>query len=408
MVLAANTNLSREREGDNSGKVSFIELFFDLVFVFAITQLSHLLLAHLTVEGAIETLVLFLAVWWVWIYTSWVTNWLDPERTPVRVMLCALMLAGLVLSTSLPQAFDVRGATFACAYVFMQVGRSLFVMWAVRNHDAANYQNFQRITLWLVLSAVFWISGTLAEGHMRLMLWAVALAIEFASPALGFYVPGLGRSTTTDWNIEGHHLAERCALFIIIALGESILVTGATFAELDWSGPNLAAFLIAFLGSVAMWWIYFDTGAEHGSNVISNSDNPGRIARLVYTYIHILLIAGIIVAAVADEMALVHPDHTVDRAAALVILGGPALYVTGNLLFKYCISGRLPLSHLAGLGLLAAASPFAEMTSLLILTAVATSILVIVAVWETVSLRRYRPSLEKLDLAEDVHDAPAG
>ena len=216
-----------------------------------------------------------MAVWWVWIYTTWVTNWLDPDKTPVRLMLFALMLAGLVLSTSIPEAFGGKALAFAGAYVFMQLGRSLFMLWALRGHSAGNYRNFQRINSWLALSAVFWIAGAFAEGEARLGLWIAALAIEYVAPSLGFWTPGLGRSTTADWDVEGGHLAERCGLFIIIALGESVLVTGATFAKLPWSPATVAAFATAFVGSAAMWWIYFNIGAERGSQRISQSERSG-------------------------------------------------------------------------------------------------------------------------------------
>ena len=114
-------------------RVTYAELFFDLVFVFAVTQISHTLLAHFTPLGAVQVTLLFLAVWWVWVYTSWITNWLNPEKTPVRLLLFALMLGGLVLSTSIPAAFDGRGLWFAMAYAAMQVGKTVF-LWAV---DAA-------------------------------------------------------------------------------------------------------------------------------------------------------------------------------------------------------------------------------------------------------------------------------
>ena len=146
----------------------------------------------------------------------------------------------------------------------MQVGRSLFMVWALKGHSPGNYRNFQRIVCWLALSAVFWIAGAFAQGDMRFALWAVALVIEYVAPSLGFWTPGLGASTTSDWDVEGGHLAERCGLFVIIALGESVLVTGATFAKLPWTPVTVASFLVAFVGSVAMWWIYFNIGAERG------------------------------------------------------------------------------------------------------------------------------------------------
>ncbi|WP_226468770.1 low temperature requirement protein A [Luteimonas panaciterrae] len=384
-------SLLRGRGTHDSGKVGMVELFFDLVFVFAVTQLSHTLLAHLDLAGALKVGLLMLAVWWVWIYTSWVTNWLDPERQPVRLCLFALMLAGLLMSSSIPEAFTEHGASFAGAYVAMQIGRTLFSLWAVRNEPVERRRNFQRILAWLVLSGVFWIAGGLHEGQMRLWLWGVALAIEFVSPSLYFWVPGLGRSTTDDWDIDGHHMAERCALFVIIGLGESLLVTGATFAELERSFDAVAALLTAFLGSVAMWWLYFDTSAERATHRFAHSDDPGRIARIAYTYLHLPIVAGIIVCAVADELVLMHPDHASDAGIA-AILGGPALYLLGNALFKWVTNDRRlpPLSHLVGLLLLLALLPFAygHLFSALALGAITTAVLMLVAAWESLALRR--------------------
>jgi len=386
--------LLRERGTADSNRVAMVELFFDLVFVFAVTQLSHTLLENLTLQGALQTLLLFLAVWWLWIFTSWVTNWLDPDRPPVRVMLFALMLGGLLLSSSIPQAFAERGLMFGVVFATMQVGRTAFVAVAMRNRHRVLHENFVRIALWLAMSGVLWVAGGFADGTTRAALWIGAVAIEYIAPALYFYVPGMGRSNTTDWDVDGHHLAERCALFVIIALGESILVTGATFAGHPWSVSTVTAFIVAFFGSVAMWWIYFDTGAERASHRISHSDDPGRQARLAYTYLHLLIIAGIIVCAVADELTLAHPDHfeREGRAAIAAMIGGPMLYLLGIALFKWVCNERLgpPLSHCAGIVLLALLIPAAlsHMLSPLMLGTATTLVLVVVAVWETIALRR--------------------
>jgi low temperature requirement protein LtrA len=388
--MTSTRTMLRTRSEHAPSRVTNIELFFDLVFVFAVTQLSHLLLAHLDILGAIQTAMLLMAVWWVWIYTSWVTNWLDPDETPVRLLLFGLMLLGLILSASIPKAFGSLALAFAGAYVLMQVGRSLFMLWALRGRSEANFRNFQRITAWLALSGVFWIAGALTDGNARLGIWAVAMLIEFVSPSLGFWVPGLGRSTTADWDVEGGHMAERCGLFIIIALGESILVTGATYADLFWSGETVAAFVTAFVGSVAMWWIYFNIGAERASHLIRASADPGRVARVAYTYVHLLLVAGIIVSAVADELVLKHPHGHADAKTTAVLIGGPALYLIGNLLFKWVTAGWPPLSHLAGLALLVALVAVAAHVPVLLLGAAASLILVVVAGWETISLQSQR------------------
>jgi len=310
-------------------------------------------------DGALQVALVLMAVWWVWIYTSWVTNWLDPQQTPVRLLLFVLMFAGLVLTTSSPKAFGAHALAFAGAYVFMQVGRSLFTLWSLRDHSSDNSRNFQRITVWLSVSGLCWIAGALAGGSLQLALWMVAIAIEYVSPAAGFWTPGLGRSTTADWDVSPEHMAERCALFIIIAVGESILVTGATFGKLEWSGGTIAAFVVAFVGSVAMWWIYFNVGAERGSQKFADADNPGRLARIAYTYMHLVLVAGIIVSAVADELVLAHPSGHSDMKTVLTVIGGPALFLTGNILFKRTVIGSRTLSHFVGLGLLALLVPAA-------------------------------------------------
>jgi low temperature requirement protein LtrA len=387
-MLAARANHLRTRRAREHSRVTYVELFFDLVFVFAITQLSHGLLEHMTLQGALQTGFLVLAVWWLWINVSWMTNWLDPEKAPVRLMLMALMLAGLVLSVSIPHAFAERAQAFVLAYVFMQVGRTLFILWALRGHSPRNFRNFQRIGAWVLLGTVLWIAGLYSDGGSRYGLWGAALAIEYASPWFGFWTPGLGCSTTADWDVEGGHMAERCGLFIIIALGESILVTGATFSNLAWTAETVAAFVVAFVGSVAMWWVYFNIGAERGSRLIAGSDDPGRVARMAYTYLHIPIVAGVIVAAVADELVLAHPGGHVEAKAAAAILGGPALYLIGNALFKRTSSKHVPLSHLVGLGLLALLVPVCGFVTPLILSAGTTAVLIVVAIWEWMSLGR--------------------
>ncbi|CAI8954415.1 Low temperature requirement protein A [Pseudomonas sp. IT-93MI4] len=394
--MSISRSLLRGRGSLDSGKVGMVELFFDLVFVFAVTQLSHSLLAHLSILGAVQVALLMVAVWWVWIFTSWITNWLDPEKLPIRLGLFGLMIAGLLLSSSIPKAFTERGLMFASAFVFMQVGRTLFAIWAVRGESLSMTRNFQRILAWLMCSGVFWIAGAFLDGQQRLLCWALALLIELISPSLYFWVPGLGRSSLSDWNVEGNHMAERCALFVIIALGESLLVTGATFAELTLSATGVMAFLVAVLGSIGMWWVYFDSGAERAHHRIAHSSDPGRQARIAYTYLHVLIVAGVIVSAVADELVLVHPDHASD-AGILVIVGGPWLFLLGNALFKWVMSDRPlpPLSHLAGLVLLMLALPLAlnHWFSALVLGALTTAIVVLVALWESLALRQASASI---------------
>ena len=368
-------------------RVTYAELFFDLVFVYAVTQISHTLLADFTPSGAVHVTLLFLAVWWVWVYTSWITNWLDPEKTPVRLLLFALTLGGLVLSTSIPSAFDGRGLWFAIAYAAMQVGKTVFLWIVTPSSRPPARMNAVRITAWLSVSAIFWIAGGLMDGQSRLVLWAVALAIEYVSPVVRFWIPRYGASAIADWVVEGGHIAERCAGFIIIALGESIVVTGATFADLTWTGENVVAFVSAFVGSLAMWWIYFHKGAEAGSEEISKSSEPGRLARLAYTYLHMPIVAGIIVTAVADELVLKHPHGHSDLRTVLSAIGGPLLFLFGTILFKHSFRGFLQLSHGVGIIALCVLAWFAHDLSPLMLSIITSAIMIVVAVWESISLQ---------------------
>ena len=382
--------LLRDRSREGSGRVGMVELFFDLVFVFAVTQLSHTLLAQLTLANLVQVTLLFLAVWWVWMYTAWMTNWLDPEQVPVRISLFVLTVAGLFLSVSLPHAFTERGLVFASAYAAMQVGRTLFALWAVR-HDGSTRLTltYQRILVWLLVSALLWLIGGFADPSARLAWWALALVVEMLGPWLRYWTPGLGKSSTTDWNIDGGHMSERCGLFVIIALGESLLVTGATFAELTWDTPTLTAFFSAVFGSILMWWIYFDTGAQRGHHRIAHAGDSGRVARSAYTYVHIVIVAGIIVCAVADEVVLMHPDHGTN-GGLIAILGGPACYLTGAAWFKWVTNDRKtpPLSHMVGLVLLAllAWPAFSHAITPLACGIATTLVFAVVAFWETIAL----------------------
>jgi low temperature requirement protein LtrA len=383
--LQKSASLLRSR--DHRAHVTNVELFFDLVFVFAVTQLSHTLLEHMNLAGALQTLFLLLAVWWVWMYTCWFTNWIDPDRPTVRMLMFLLMLAGMMMSAAIPHAFAQQGLMFAIGYSCIQVVRTLFIVVAARGRDVIIHLNFLRILTWLLVSAVIWIAGGLMSGAERTLAWVAALSLEILGPFAGYHVPGLGRSTTSDWKVDGAHMAERCSLFVIIALGESILVTGATAASLPATTASVCAFLVAFVGSVAMWWIYFHIGAERGSRQIAGSADPGRMARAVYTYFHIPIVAGIVVCAVADEITIAHPDGRVEPASAIALLGGPALYLVGNVFFKRASAKYYPLSHLAGLGMLAVLAAFALRMDPLLLGAATTLVLITVAWWETRSFR---------------------
>lgn len=376
-------DLLRDRDGGEQW-VTPLELFFDLVYVFAVTQLSHRLLEELTIANALETLFLLLAVWWAWIYTTWVTNWFDPDRLPVRLMLVGVMLASLVLSVAIPEAFSERGLMFALAYVAIQLGRTLFVI-ATLDRSSLLGRNFQRILFWLATSGALWLAGGLLEGEARYVLWALALAVEYAGPAVGFWTPRLGRSASEEWNVEGRHLAERCQLFVILSLGESLLITGSTFAEIETSVVTVTALAVAFFGSVALWWVYFSRAAEEAREAFASSTDPGRIARSAYTYFHLPIIAGIIAVAAADELVLAHPSEHGTSASIALTLGGTALFLAGHAFFKWAVFGLVSFPRVVAIVALAALIPVGFVIPALVLAVAAALIVVGVAAWDTLT-----------------------
>jgi low temperature requirement protein LtrA len=360
----------RDRSRGEAPAVTNMELFFDLVYVFAVTQLSHHLLEHLTVRGAVETLVLFLAVWWAWNYTAWATNWIDPDHPAVRGLLVVLMLISLVMSVKIPRAFGEEGLGFATAYVALQMVRSAFMVVAFRGQSMG--RNYAQLLAWSGIAGIAWVAGAFMQGDGRLLLWIVALVLDYGAPLHGFALPGAGRTPLRDWTLAGGHLAERNQLVVLIALGESILALGATFGALRADVAVVAAFVVGFAGTVSLWWVYFVRHAEEGAQAIAHAPDPARMGRAGYAYAHGIMVGGVIVVAVAIDLTIAHPTGTTSSAAAAVILGGPAIYLAGNALFNYSLTGRTPWSRLIGIGVLALLVPLALAAEPLALSAAAT------------------------------------
>ncbi|WP_273792976.1 low temperature requirement protein A [Brucella anthropi] len=372
--------LLRKRDGHHA-RVTFEELFFDLVYVFAVTQLSHELLHNLTLTGVVETLILWFAVWLGWQYTCWVTNWFNPETTRIRSLLFCVMLLGLIMASSIPGAFGEQGWIFALAYVAIQVGRTAYIVFVLgQNHPLA--ANYRRMLGWLVISAIFWIAGCFVEHEARMALWLIAVLCEYLSPMLGFALPGLGRSHTSDWTIEGGHLAERCQLFVIVALGETLLATGVSLSSTEeWSMPLLSALVATFVGTLAMWWLYFGTSSKDATETITHSTDSGRIGAYFH-YVHAILVAGIIATAVGNDLVMKHPGDRLKTAYVLILVAGPALYLTGSVIYKKVVYGVIPLSHVFGVLALLLAIPVGYIADLLEMGILTTVIMLMVSVWE--------------------------
>src|SRR5262245_30522604 len=199
----------RQRRPGEEGRATTLELFFDLVFVFAVTQVSHILLGDLTWRGFARTILVLAVVWWAWNYTTWVTNELDPDSVVVRLLLLALMFASLLMAIAIPQAFGARSMLFAASYVAIQVGRHLFLTFVSASPGTIEHERALRILLWLSFSGVFWLAGGASSGTARDVLWLIALAIDYGAPSVVYWVPGRPHLTTKSWDVETSHFAER-------------------------------------------------------------------------------------------------------------------------------------------------------------------------------------------------------
>jgi low temperature requirement protein LtrA len=318
-------------------------------------------------------------VWLVWAYTTWVTNWLDPEQIAVRLLLLSLVPASLVMSAALPYAFGAGGLAVGGAYAAMQIGRSAFAAVALRGRPLQ--LNYQRILAWCVVSGTLAILAGFVAGHARELLWVAAVGVDLLGGAVGFYTPGLGRSRTADWTIEGGHFAERCQGFILIALGESIVVIGATLSGLHRiAAAEIGAFAVALIGSMGLWWLYFDRSADESAQVIAASADPGRLGRSAYHFIHPIMVAGIIVIAAADEIVLSHPDAVGDAGVSWMILGGTALFIAGHAAFKLIVWRRVSWPRVAAVAACGLLGLLAPHVSALILDGCASAVVVAVAV----------------------------
>ena len=308
--------------GRGAQPVTPVELFFDLVYVFAITQLSHKILGDLSIRGLAQAAFLLLVVWWAWIYTMWMANWFDPGSPSIRAVLTGVMLASLLMAAALPEALGDHGLLFAGAYVALQVGRNVAAALHLPRGDPLR-DVFERLVVWSAASGALWLAGAALPGEQRLLLWVPALALELAAPAAGYWLPGRGRGVTTDWDIEGGHFAERCQLFIIIALGESIVVTGATASSAGLTPAVLLCLVVAFAQTAALWWVYFGATAEDARVEMSTCEDPGRLARDAYTYGHLPIVAGIIATAVGVDLLIAHPHEALHGSAPRWRSAGP-------------------------------------------------------------------------------------
>jgi low temperature requirement protein LtrA len=357
-----------------------LELFFDLVYVFTVSQLAHHLLGHVDARGMAETLILTLAVMYAWFMTVWTSNWLDADRQPVRLLLLCLMFASLVMSTSVSEAFGDRAGLFVVGYLSIQIGRTVFAVASFRGHRL--HMHFVNALVWEIGTAPIWIAGIAAGGDAQLPLWAAATLITYGGVIAGHPLPGRKSPFSFDSQIYADHLLERFRLFFLIALGETVLTLGNAFADQPLAADRLLVLAVAFTGSVALWWCYFHRAEEIGVRAVKETANSSRIVA-VGNYTLILMVIGIIAIAVGDELAIAHPHDPTSLGISILVFGGPAIFLLAQLGFMRQATGGVPRSRviacIALLILAVATAPF----SLLAAVTAATVVLVAVAVDDT-------------------------
>ncbi|MFJ8580914.1 low temperature requirement protein A [Micromonospora sp. NPDC093277] len=384
MMAAGRSDLLRKHGSPQ--QATFLELFFDLAFVFVIQRIALRVTEHLARPGLAEawpaltdagkTLLLLMPLTWVWTMTAWTTARLDPRRLPVQAIVIMTMFGVLIMSAGLPTAFHGGGLAFAVPYVFIQVGRVVVLKVLLRGHELEN--RVTRDLVWFTLTGLLWIGGALTHDGTRVILWIAAAAGDYLAARLGWPVPKLGRARAIPWAAAGEHLADRYQQFLLIALGESVLALAIAYTMGLYDVESTAAFVIGFATTVLLWRIYFYRAGQILADAIAASKDPANLGRMA-AFTHWTMILGIIITAIGYELTISHPiGHT--RLAWLVfILGGPALYVAGRAHFEYVVFARVSRPRIIGVIVLVLAAPpmhllppvLVSLTAALILTGIA-------------------------------------
>ncbi|MDG4807576.1 low temperature requirement protein A [Micromonospora sp. WMMD1120] len=326
------------------------------MFVFALTRIVHELVLDYTRDHVAErlstslaengeTLLLFLAVWWIWTQTAWVTSKFDPFQPAI------------------------------------QVGRTLFFALILRGHTLRRVNMLAFV--WFGVSALPWLSGAFAPEVTRNSLWTLALAIDYLGARFGWPVPGLGRAEVSPWAGAGEHLAERYWQLVIVALGETILTSGSSLLLGPIGAERTLALTVSFVVTVLLWRIYFYRAGQILGEAIAASADPGRIGRLA-ELAHLLMVAGILAGSAGSELTLIDPTGAARPAWVGAILGGPALFLAGRSLFEYVAFARVSWPRPIGIVLLAAMAPAMVGLPPLAVTGAAVAVLLGVAVSDTI------------------------
>jgi low temperature requirement protein LtrA len=391
------------RQSDAAGRVTTLELFFDVVFVFALTQVSALVAGDLTWNGAARGLVVLGLLWWAWTAWAWLGNVAVADQGVVRAGLIVTMGFVFTMALAIPNAWDEPAGVsaallFAGAYILSRVTH-VVVYWFVAGEDEGLRRQVRRLALVGVLPTVLLVGGALLGGALQTAVWVLALGADY----LGVYLAG-----SRGWVVRSpRHFAERHALIVIIALGESVVAIGLGVADLPVTAGIVLAALLGLAVAVCSWWIYFDVtavAAEHHFDR-SEGDARTRIARDAYTYLHLPIVAGIVWTAVGLKKVMTYtadtaeydPGDSLPLWARLGLFLGPALFLVATALVRRRIatSWSVPRLSVAAVLLVLAAvgGPLGALAQLGVLVAV----MVTLVVWEVVTAREVRRRVRHLD-----------
>jgi low temperature requirement protein LtrA len=369
------------RPSEASQRVTSLELFFDVALVFGLFQLSHLLLQHLHWSGAFQALILLLAVSRLWIHTTWIANVFDPHWPVVHYVVTGVLIGTVVMAAALPQAFGKYGPIFAGAYLAIRVGGNLFMVAALRGSEVR--RSAKRALLWSIVAAPEWITGAFTHATARAALWTLGIAIDYASFTLAFYSRRMSVSMPP---VAGEHLADRYRQVFIIALGELILVSGLALSASGFTPGGATAFAVSITTTVLLWRIYNYRAGEIFSATLGMLPVSARLNRWS-VYVHLVMIVGVIVTAVGNDLVIAHPFGRTPTAWAVVVLGGPVLFFAGRAGFEYTVFARVSWDRPIAVLVLAALTPVALHVPPVLAATAAAAVLVVIAATDAARAR---------------------
>jgi len=366
-------------------RVMPLELFFDLVFVLALTQCTALMADQPTWEGLVKGVLVLAVLWWAWVGYAWLTSVVDPEAWLVRTTMFAAMAALLIVALAVPEAFGDLALLFACAYAFVRIAHiALFVI--IGRDDPAFLRSTIGLGIGTAVGFSLLVGASFADGVLQGLLWAIALALDVGEP----FVFG-----SEGWHLEPGHFAERHGLFVIIALGESIVAIGIGAEHHVDAGVAVAA-VLGIAISAALWWLYFDVVALVAERRLHNAA-PGKerneIARDSYSYLHFPMIAGIVLLALGLKKSLEHVGDPLHVEPATALLGGLALYLLAHVAFRWRNVHRLSVQRVVTAVVLVALIPLAVEVPALATLGIATAVLIALIGYETVRFAELRERL---------------